>query len=95
LGGLSCSFSSETSVLKRESDIILGLQIYPESRLHRKENTEGSACVTRRAPQTGQVIDITELSPDDGFGEESLIANGRHNATVSLNLDSSVDRLKC
>lgn len=55
--------------------------------------SDGCASVTRRTPQNGQVIDITELGPDDGFGEESLIANGRHNATVSINCDSVLLRL--
>ena len=55
--------------------------------------SEGHAFITRRAPQSGQVIDITELGPDEGFGEESLIANGRHNATVSIKQDCVLFRL--
>ena len=55
--------------------------------------SEGSAYVTRRSPQTGQVIDVTELRANDGFGEESLIANGKHNATVSLKEDSILFRV--
>ena len=51
--------------------------------------SEGSASVTRSSPQTGQVVDVTELGPNDCFGEESLIANGKHNATVSI-LDDSI-----
>ena len=55
--------------------------------------SEGSAYVTRRSPQSGQVVDVTELNANDGFGEESLIANGKHNATVSLKEDSAIFRV--
>ncbi len=55
--------------------------------------SDGRILVTRCAPQTGRIVDITELGPNEGFGEESLIANGKHNATVSVKEDCTVLRL--
>jgi len=55
--------------------------------------SEGQILVTRRSPQSGQIVDITELGPNDGFGEESLIANGKHNATVTVKEDCVLFRL--
>ncbi|MDR9435980.1 MAG: cyclic nucleotide-binding domain-containing protein, partial [Thiohalophilus sp.] len=54
----------------------------------------GRCAVTRRpAPKAGE-IPLATLEEGDGFGEEALITNGRRNASISMQEDGVLMRLK-
>ena len=54
---------------------------------------QGQCAVTRRAPSTGQEIQLALLRDGDSFGEESLISNSPRNASVTMTSDGFLMRL--
>ena len=53
----------------------------------------GRVAVTRETPLNDQGIKLAELGPGDSFGEESLIAEAKRNATVRMLTDGTLVRL--
>ncbi|MDX1514390.1 MAG: cyclic nucleotide-binding domain-containing protein, partial [Gammaproteobacteria bacterium] len=54
---------------------------------------EGKAAVTRRAPGSGQELQLAILKEGDSFGEEALISNSPRNASVKMMTGGFVMRL--
>ena len=53
----------------------------------------GKCIVTRETPLNKEGIKLAELGPGDSFGEESLIAEAKRNATVTMATDGTLMRL--
>ncbi len=53
----------------------------------------GRCCITRKPTATSQDIKLTELREGDAFGEESIIANLKRNASVTMLTDGRLMRL--
>ncbi len=53
----------------------------------------GRCLVTRETPLNKEGIKLAELGPGDTFGEESLIAEARRNATITMLSDGALMRL--
>lgn len=54
---------------------------------------KGRCCVSRKPTPTSQDIKLTELREGDAFGEESIIANLKRNASVTMLTDGRLMRL--
>ena len=55
--------------------------------------SRGRCKVTRKVPETGVEIKLTELRSGDSFGEESLLGDSVRNATVTMLTDGALMRL--
>lgn len=55
--------------------------------------SRGRCKVTRKVPETGVEIKLTELRPGDSFGEEALLGDVVRNATVTMLTDGALMRL--
>ena len=55
--------------------------------------SRGRCKVTRKIPETGVEIKLTELRSGDSFGEESLLGDSVRNATVTMLTDGALMRL--
>ncbi len=55
--------------------------------------SRGRCKVTRKVPETGVEIKLTELRSGDSFGEEALLGDSVRNATVTMLTDGSLMRL--
>lgn len=55
--------------------------------------SRGRCKVTRRVPETGVEIKLTELRCGDSFGEESLLGDSVRNATVTMLTEGTLMRL--
>jgi CRP-like cAMP-binding protein len=55
--------------------------------------TKGTAVVTRETPLNRDGIKLAELGIGESFGEESLISDGKRNATVTMLTDGALVRL--
>lgn len=55
--------------------------------------SRGRCKVTRKVPETGVEIKLTELRSGDSFGEESLLGDSVRNATVTMLTDGTLMRL--
>lgn len=55
--------------------------------------SRGRCKVTRKIPETGVEIKLTELRSGDSFGEESLLGDSVRNATITMLTDGSLMRL--
>jgi len=53
----------------------------------------GKCVVNRETPLNKEGIKLAELGPGDSFGEESLIAEAKRNATITMLTDGSLMRL--
>jgi CRP-like cAMP-binding protein/rhodanese-related sulfurtransferase len=53
----------------------------------------GKCVVTRETPLNKEGIKLAELGPGDSFGEESLIAEAKRNATVTMATEGTLMRL--
>jgi CRP-like cAMP-binding protein len=53
----------------------------------------GRCCVSRKPTPTSQDINLAELREGDAFGEESIIANLKRNASVTMMTDGRLMRL--
>lgn len=54
---------------------------------------EGRCAVSRRPSGQAQEVKLAELGVGDGFGEQALLSEGRHSATVTMLTDGVLGRL--